>query len=287
MVTRFVVTAAPSDAVAVTAEAVDLAISPDGATIVYRSGENPQLYVRAVDEIEGRRLGGTEGALMPFFSPDGEWIGFQMGSALMRVSVDGGAAFTLCALASPLQGATWGEDGRIIFAGSTIPGWLFEVNADGGEPQVLTVRDANTDRWPRHLPGGRLLLFTRGTGPTAVDKEIAVLDLDTDAETLLGIVGSGAHYVSTGHLVYGTNGTLWAVPFDSARVDVLGAPVPVVEGVLTRDAPAAINFGVAQNGSLVYIAGEGGEGRQGTLAWVDRRGVAEPLPAEPKEYFYP
>ena len=288
MVTRFVVTAAPSDAVAVSAEAVDLAISPDGATIVYRSGENPQLYVRAVDELEGRRLGGTEGALMPFFSPDGEWIGFQMGSALMRVSVDGGAAFTLCALASPLTGASWGEDGRIIFAGSTIPGGLFEVDADGGEPQVLTVRDANTDRWPRHLPGGRQLLFTRGTGSGAGDKEIAVLDLDTDAQTLLGVVGSGAHYVSTGHLVYGTNGTLWAVPFDSARVEVLGAPVPMVEGVMTRrDALAAINFSVAQNGSLVYIAGEGGEGRQDTLAWVDRRGVAEPLPAEPKEYFYP
>lgn len=287
VVTRFVVTAMPSEPVAVTTNAVDLAISPDGSTIVYRSGEPPQLYVRDMDALAGRLLGGTEGARQPFFSPDGAWIGFELDGALTRVSVDGGTPFTLCMLDSPLMGATWGDDGRIVFAGSAIPGGLFHVDADGGEPRVLTAREANTDRWPRHLPGGRQLLFTRGTGVGVRQKEVAVFDLDTGAETLLGIIGSGAHYMTTGHLVYGTNGTLWAVPFDPERLEVLGAPVPLVERGLTRDGRGTVNFSLAQNGSLVYITGVGEDASRRTLAWVDRQGTVVALPAEPRGYVYP
>ena len=288
-VTRFVVTAAPSEPVTLTTDAVDLAISPDGSTVVYRSGEPAQLYVRALDALEGRHLAGTEGARQPFFSPDGAWIGFEQENALKRMPIEGGTPFTLCALDSPLGGASWGEDGRIVFAASTIPGGLFDVDADGGEPQALTTNGDGrvmTDRWPWHLPGGQRLLFTRATGPGSADKQLAVLDLGTGTQTLLGVTGSGGHYVPTGHLVYGTNGTLWAVPFDPDRIEVLGAPVPVVEGVLTRDGPAAVNFGVASNGSLVYVSGEG-TGELWSLAWVDRQGVTTSLSAAPGGYTYP
>ena len=202
---------------------------------------------------------------------------------------EGGTPFTLCALNSPLGGASWGEDGRIVFAGSAIPGGLFDVDADGGEPRALTNVDegrAMTQRWPRHLPGGQRLLFTQSTGPRPTDKELAVLDLGMGTETLLGVTGSGGQYLPTGHLVYGTGGTLWAVPFDPDRIEILGAPVPVVEGVLTRDSPAVVNFGVARNGSPVYITGEGEAGLR-SLAWVDRQGVATALSAEPQGYTYP
>ena len=78
-------------------------------------GGTQQLYLRAMDSLEAKPIPGTDGAINPFFSPDGQWVGFFAGGKLKKVSVSGGAALTLGEAAAP-RGASWGSQGMIAFA---------------------------------------------------------------------------------------------------------------------------------------------------------------------------
>ena len=286
---RFVITAPPSEPVRLDTNTLDLTISPDGRRVVYRTGTPPQLYVRALDQLAGTPLAGTEGAQAPFFSADGTWVGFQSGllGPLKKVSVLGGPSVTLCALGSPLRGASWGADDTIIFATAS-RGGLRRVAAAGGEPEALTTPEAGTGgfhHFPEILPGGKALLFTMLTGPGS-EGRIALLNLETREEVPLISLGSQPRYAATGHIVYGAEGTLRAVPFDLARLTVTGDPVPVLEDVLTK-ASGAVDFGLAEDGSLVYVTGAAGAAGGRSLVWVDREGREEAVPAPPRAYVYP
>ncbi len=114
-----------------------------------------------------------------------------------------------------------------------------------------------------------------------------VRDLETGEQRLLVSGGSYPKYVPTGHLVYGFAGTLWAVPFDLDTLMVTGNPVAVVEGVSTRVGSGAAYVAVAQDGSLVYVAGAEGAADSRTLVWVDRQGREEAIPAPVRSYAYP
>ena len=92
--------------------------------------------------------------------------------------------------------------------------------------------------------------------------------------------GSNPRYSPTGHVVYGVEGNLWAVAFDLSRLETVGDPVPVQEGVLTK-ASGAANFSVAENGSLVYLPAAAAADVGRTLVWVDREGREEAIPAPP------
>ena len=282
---RSVVTAPPSEAVATGGSNRDLAISPDGSRVVYTTGSPPQLYVRPVDQLEGMPLRGTEGARGPFFSPDGNWVGFADGQTLKKISVLGGPTVRLCPLGADLRGASWGPDDTILFGVSGGSRVLFRVSAAGGEPEVFLEPDTDavevSYRWPEILPGGRAVLFTI-EGPGFRTRQIGLLDVDTGEQTVLISVGSNPSYASTGHIVYGTDGTLRAVPFDLDRLAVTGDPVPVVEAVMTK-LSGAVNFSLAGDGSLVYVT-RGTVGDTRTLVWVDREGREEPLAAEPRPY---
>ena len=144
--------------------------------------------------------------------------------------------------------------------------------------ETLTTLEAGemAHRWPHILPGGRAVLFTVVKGQRQENMEIAALNLDTGERTLLVPGGSNPHYAPTGHLVYGVDGTLRAVPFDPDRLEVTGDPVPVLEGVITHPLGAA-HFSVADDGSLVYLSGGGSAFSESTLVWVDRQGNEMPL----------
>ena len=289
---RFVVTTPPSEPVNTAGRNLDLAISPDGRRVVYVIDSPRRLYVRAVDQLSGTQLVGTEGAYAPFFSPNGAWIGFQSapgGVTLKKVSVLGGPSETLCSLDSPLAGASWGVDDTIVFATRNREG-LFLVAAAGGEPEKLTTPDAEAGEshlWPEILPGGRDALFTIHTGAGSEDKRIALLNLETLEQAPLIPVGSRASYAATGHIVYGTEGTLRAVPFDLTRLSVTGDPVSVVEGVVTKTSFGAVDFALAQDGSFVYVSGAVGEAALRSFVWVDRDGREEVLPLPPGDYLHP
>ena len=276
------------------------AISPDGDKLAYlasvtddEGGHAPtherQLYLRDLASFESEPIPGTEGADHPFFSPDGEWIGFfSADNTLNKVPVSGGTAQEICVVAGSPAGASWGPDGFIVFATRAISSGLSRVSADGGIPESITspMGDGGSMEhvWPYHLPGGNNVIFSM---VTASGPRLAVVSLETREVTTIGRVGGRAQYVSTsGHLVYDDAGQLMAVPFDPESLVATGAPLPVVEELYFPPTGNAGYYAVAGNGMLVYVPGEA-VGTQRTLVWVDSEGNEEPLIEEPGGYGMP
>ncbi len=260
-----------------------LAISPDGSRLVYvgfREGST-RLFVRAMDELEPKPLAGTEGAQGPFFSPDGQWVGFFAQGKLKKVLLNGGAPVTLCDTAAN-TGAYWARDGTIFFAVAINSG-LSRVSAEGGVPQVVTTlaRDEEAHRQPHVLPGGEAVLFTVFPG-----RGIAVQSLKTGFRRMLIQDGVDARYAPTGHLVFARAGTLLAAPFDLKRLEVTGPAVPVADGVRMTVFRIAAHYAFSETGSLVYTSGGPG-GSEDMLVWVDRKGTSRPLGTSPRSFVHP
>ena len=199
-------------------------------------------------------------------------------------SIDGGPPIALSEQISAIAGASWGSNDTIVFAPSVLSP-LFRIGSAGGERQPLTeLADGEAaHRWPHFLPGSEAVLFTvvKDEASAPENMEIWVLDLTSNQRKHLVSGGANPHYVPTGHVVYGVNQTLRAVPFDLERLTVTGDPVPVLEGVFTERTGVA-HFSVAQDGSLVYVTDPGDARR--SLVWVDREGRETPIGAEPRLY---
>ena len=277
----------PPDEPLVVRSSPKLALSPDGAHLVYAAGTggSRQLYLRAMDGLEGEPIPGTEGASTPFFSPDGHWVGFFAEGKLKKVSISGGAPLTLCDAPNSF-GASWGTNDTIVFAPSNISG-LWQVSAAGGTPQPLTRLETGESRhgWPDLLPGGQVILFTAfGSGPDS--PRIAAQELETGERRVLAEGGVYPRYLPPGYLVYVQQeeapGTLLAAPFDLSKLEVTGAPVRIVENVMQLNSGAA-QYSFSSLGSLVYIPG-GNPASERRLVWVDRQGVEQPLAAPPQRY---
>jgi serine/threonine-protein kinase len=267
-----------------------LALSPDGTQLAYVASDSagPQrLYVRPIDSLEARPIAGTEDASAPFFSPDGQWIGFFAAGKLKKVQISGGAALTLGDVVGNPMGASWGPNDSIVVAPVALGG-LSMVSAAGGALQPLTtLKDETSHRWPEFVPGGNAILFTVSSGGAPDDSQIEVQRLDTGERKVLIRGGTYGRYVPTGHLVYYRAGTVMAAPFDLARLAVTGLPAPVLEGVMSSTLnTGAGEFSLSNSGSLVYLPGGPGENDL-RMVWVDRKGTAEFLPAPPRAYGSP
>ena len=205
----------------------DIAITPDGSHVVYRG--NDQLLVRALNKLEPTPLSGLDDFRALFVSPDGEWVGFFDGTMLKKIRISGGPAVPLCAVAKRPRGATWNEEGTIIFATNATSTGLERVSSDGGEPTVLTKPDREHGEgdhiWPEFLPGGHAVLYTiTPISGVIADAQIAVLDLQTGTSKVLIDGGSHAHFVPTGHLVYGVTGNVvcGGIRFEASSRDRIG-----------------------------------------------------------------
>jgi len=162
------------------------------------------------------------------------------------------------------------------------------VPAAGGTPEVLTTPDRGKGEanhfLPEVLPGGRTVVFTvLHQSGSPENAEIDVLDMQSRRRNVLIRGGSNPHYAAPGYIVYGVNGTLWAVPFDVDKLQVHGTPVPVAENVMMKPS-GAFNFSIAQDGSLIYVPGDAVGAAQITLVWVDRQGHEEPIPVPVRAY---
>ena len=253
-----------------------IALSPDGSTLVYVSGPTNQLMLRARNALHAKPIPGTEGASTPFFSPNGDRVGFvTTGHVLRIVALDGSPPIVVTdSLVGP-AGFSWGRDGFIYGDGSgQVP--LVRVAAKAGAvPAWFTVLDTasgETDEiFPDVLPNGKAVLFTatllsRG-GQTHNAIELA--DVATGAHHVLIDDAYFARYCGSGHLLYVTStGTLMVAPFDLAAQKITGDPVVVAEGV--RHGPAGIDIAVSRSGTLMYIGG--GSAAEREMVWVTRDG---------------
>src|SRR3989454_716091 len=287
-VTRTVITLPPGQRLAGLNQPA-VALSPDGTRLAYAAvqGGTQQLYLRAMDSLEARPIPGTEGAVYPSFSPDGQWLGFFAGQKLKKISVSGGAAQTL-GDATLANGVSWSSQGTIAFSPASAS-FLEQVSEAGGAPQTLTRLETGevSHRWPEFLPGGKAVLFVASTSSfNWTNSQIAVQAVGTGDRRNLIQGATHPRYASSGHLVYAQGGSLMAVPFDAQRLAVTGAAVPVVENVSNAPTAGAAQYSISTTGSLVYVPG-GGQGDQRRLAWVARNGAEQPAAAPARAYMFP
>jgi hypothetical protein len=179
------------------------ALSPDGSTLVFvaQVGDTTGLYRRSLNSFDANAIAGTENGNSPFFSPDGERIGFvTLDGTLKQVALSGTSPRTLGHVAGSLTGASWGPDDVIVFAGSGFEG-LRAVPAAGGTPTVLTKLDAGDEtmyRWPHHLPDGRTLLFSGVPVRQSAEAEVFAWSFDTRVRKSLGLRGVDPRFVPAG-----------------------------------------------------------------------------------------
>jgi serine/threonine-protein kinase len=266
-----------------------VALSPDGSQLAYVAiqGGTQQIYLRPMDSLESRPIPGTEGGVNPFFSPDGQWLGFFSGQKLKKVPVSGGSPQTLSE-AVQLHGASWSSKEVITFkrpGGSAFQ----QVPAGGGTPQPLTRIEKGEipQRWPDFLPGGEAVLSVATTsGFDWTNTQVIVQSIGTGERRTLIRGGTQPHYAASEHLIYAQEGTLMAVPFDSQRLMATGAPAPVVEGVLQSATSGAAQYSLSATGSLVYVRGDVQSALR-RLVWVARNGAEQIITAPPRTYLFP
>ena len=259
-----------------------LDISPDGSVIVYVGEDNGEsrLYARRLDEFDVHPVPGTEGAIHPFFSPDGESIAFFTNEQLKVVDLDGGAPRVLADIDSPYFGS-WLADGW-IYVSSRQSFLLERVRVDDGERQHLFDGDGN-QRIGQVLPGGEYVLTTVFTNSVSADyAEIRVVSLADKSSRKILTNGYDARVVASGHLLFGRAGDLYAVGFDLADNEVIGEPYRVTSDVRMNSQLWTTQVAVSATGVLAYAPG--GDAAIGKLAWVDRQGQTDFLPVE--EQFY-
>jgi DNA-binding winged helix-turn-helix (wHTH) protein/Tol biopolymer transport system component len=282
-VTRFTIPSPAFDANIWTPAGRALAVSPDGARLAFSSAG--VLFVHSRERGEVTPIPGLQRQVgAPFFSPDGQWIGFTDGQTLKRVPFAGGAAVTITEV-GPAAFGSWTAEG-IVFADMR---GLFRVSAEGGTPEaLLTDLDASEQvLFPQLLPERRAILYTviptRSNTPGALvdlpGTRVEALELATGKRRTLVRGGGRAQYVQTGHLVYAAGATLHAVAFDIDRLEVQGDPIAVV-------AEPSREFALSEEGTLIYQLGRPST-REHVLAWVDRDGREKLLEAPARGYAYP
>ncbi|MEO6325551.1 MAG: protein kinase [Thermoanaerobaculia bacterium] len=255
------------------------AITRDGRAIAYTArdaGGIGRLYVRALDRFEPVTIPESEGAQQPFFSPDGTRVGFIASGKLFTAAVGGGAPTPIADASAQPQGASWGDDGTIVFSPALSSG-LMRVNASGGKIEQLTAPDEGAAGYahvrPQLLPGSRSVLFTIW-GPSSLKLGPALLSLPKGTWKHISSDGWTARYAASGHILQSGPRGLRAAPFDPESPKPVNPQTFVVDDVLGAIAFSDSWFAVSDNGTLVYVPGEL---LKGTLAWVTRDGRVTPL----------
>jgi len=267
------------------------AISPDGTRIAYitRAAEGrQQLTTRQFDQLSPVTFAGTDGAEEPFFSPDGQWIAYHVGYRLMKIAAHGGAPALLCVSPAVIRGASWGEDGSVIF-GTTTAG-LYRVRTAGGKVESLTEPaklNHQSDRWPHFLPGGESILYTGQFGiSTLDDSETLTLNLQTGQAKAIHHGGYNARYLSSGHLVFFRQGSLFGLRFNPSRLETSGQAVRLFDGVAADVALGGADLTISRTGTMMYHAGKA-TSLGLPVVWIDGSGKIEPLISRPDIYFDP
>jgi serine/threonine protein kinase len=286
-VRRFTANLLPSQYFTTDDWANNLALAPDGTLLAYvgvNEGQSRLYFHNMVDEFLPIPIDNTDGALNPFFSPDGQSIAFFSKGKLMMVSLKTWTISEICSVQETSRGGTCASDGTIFF--NLTPGsGLCKVSATGGNYELVTKIDSDSGErchcFPHILPDGRHVLFTIATNEDPDKWRIAVLSLETGKYHDLNLRGSNAYYVRPGYLVYaGSAGRLIAVPFNLKQLKVTGSTSVVIEDALTY--PVAQYF-VSESGTLAYAPGSMVAGRNNTLVWISPSGHEKPvgLPAKP------
>ena len=270
-----------------------LRISPDGTTLAFiarKPGEQHLLYIRKLNQLQAEPVPGTAGLNQFCFSPDGQRIAFHRIESVSVVSIFGGSPREVCRFRNP-RGLEWGENDDIII-GSQDGDGLQRVPSKGGEPEPVTSLSGQniTHRYPQFLPGGSAVIYTAHDEKN--DFELAKIMLQPLPNGEPKPIWHGAYLArflktgkNSGHLVYISRGSLYALRFDLSSMKVFGEPVQVASEVVAQnsDGQSAVHFDLSPDGSLVYVQGFY-QKRLYDFQWIDSLGNTEDLGLSPGDY---
>lgn len=259
-----------------------IAISPDSRWLAYISAgpDGSHLVRRRLDSFDQpETIPGTEGAIHPFFSPKGDYIGFLTNERIKRVPIEGSDVKTIAASSAPVR-AQWLDDNTIYF-----------VDDQGNSLRRVDVRSGNleslAEKMPLFfsgvLPGTRFAFATQREFSISGDyAEIQRVDLETGEFEPLGISGFDARWMPTGHLAFGRNGHLFTVPFNLQEARTEGEPQLVLENVAMDSTFHQVYMDLSDNGTLVFVPGS--DRAVGQLVSVDLDGQERSLLPKPGRF---
>ena len=266
--------------------APQFAVSSDGRMLAFSATENGKvlIWVRAFDSAASQPFPATEGGQLPFWSPDGRYVGFFADGKLKKIELSGGLPLTLCGTSPNGEGASWSKDGVIVFSPATSNSGILRVSESGGDAVEVTKVNPETEVghvWPQFLPDGRHFIYL-SIGKAAERSAIYLGSLDGEAPRRLIQSTFRAAYAS-GYLLFMRETVLMAQPFDAKRLALSGEPVRVADQVATNNVSGRAAFAVSESGMLAYrINGSGGVQQQ--LVWIDRQGKSAVLVPDSAQY---
>ena len=261
-----------------------LALSPDGRDLAFVASDtngSPWLWLRPLNSAVPHLLAGTDGASHPFWSPDNKGLAFFADGRLKAIDVVTGAVRVIAPLTTPrVLGGTWSRAGDILFA---VPDdGLYLVPSAGTTPRRIDWKGAGCEgclAWPAFLPDGRHFLYT----VVSAERDSAgvyIGELGTTKSQRLIDVMSSCTYAAPGFLLYARDATLYAQPFDAARLTLTGDAVPIADGVAYNPQTGRVPAAAADTGVVAYRAPPITE-----LVWVDRSGTRQGIAAPAGTYF--
>jgi serine/threonine-protein kinase len=265
------------------------ALSPDGSKLVYVADN--KLHLRSFDTLETKEIPGGEGARGPFFSPDGQSIGFLITAQIKKLPINGGTPVFIVGGLGDVIGASWGRDDTILIGG--VYSGILRVPAKGGKAEtVVKPAPGLSYAHPQFLPDGHAFLYTRGRPGVSADNELVMRTLENGDETVVARGGFSYRYLDSGHIIYtmGTTGrpvNLMAVAFDINSRKVIGSPVTVVSNVQTSNTGNTAQFSISDTGTLAYMPADRAPGAGSRLLTVSTSGQLSPIAAENRDYSDP
>jgi hypothetical protein len=234
-----------------------IALSPDGQKLAFAATDASGasfLWIRALSYSDAERIDQTEGALLPFWSPDSKFVGFWANSKLKKVRWPDGLPEVIYAVPEIAQGA-WGADGTILFA-KAVNSPILRVSSTGGDATPVTslLPGQLSQMWVQFLPDGKHFIYLARTSLTSSDPgaKIYAQSLDGGAPTLL-LANQSRAVAVTGYLLFAKDQSLFAQRMDWNALQKIGEPVLVARNVAASPAYLGTSeFTVSQNGVLLY-----------------------------------
>jgi serine/threonine-protein kinase len=262
-----------------------IALSPSGSHLVYTGSDNnlPKLFIRDLNSYEIKPIEGTEGGTNPFFKSDEETVYFfDSGTDYLKQSAfSSRSAKTIFEISSGIPGGCWYTNDLFIKCYLNSGLKIISLNTDSAQ-YLTTLNTANEERvhrFPFVLPGNKAVLYTILTSldKSHSDASVAVYSFETGEQKILIEGGTDPSFVPNGYIVYGQNGSLWAVKFDVRQLEISGSPFLILNNVITSDLQGSVQYSFSNDGMLAYLPGGPEMFRKG-LAGVDRKGNITQLP---------